>query len=93
MLRLSQKHLFFKTKVTFLYQKLNSLNLNNAYELEILKLMGQDQNNSLPDCFDDFFALPSKLHSELDLLLVITIILQRDLTNQIRNTRFTIKVQ
>ena len=57
------KSSFFKTELNPLYQKLKMLNLNNIYKLEILKFMGKYQNNSLPNCFNDFYALPSKLHS------------------------------
>ena len=54
--------LFFKMKLNPLYEKLNLLILSNIYKLEILKLMSKYENNSLPNCFKDFIALPSKLH-------------------------------
>ena len=62
--KLIRKPSVFKTELNPLYhQKLNLLNLCNIYALEILKLMSKYQNNSLPNCFNDFFALPSKLDS------------------------------
>ena len=62
--KLIRKPSFFKTKLNPLYhQKLNLLNLGNIYQLEISKLMSKYQNNSLPNCSNDFFALPFKLHS------------------------------
>ena len=57
------KSSFIRTKLNPLYQKLNLLNLSNIYKSVILKLMGKYQNNSLPNCFNDAFALPSKLLS------------------------------
>ena len=50
-------------KLTPLYQTLNLLNLGNICKLKILKIVSKYQDNSLPNCFNDFFALLSKLHS------------------------------
>ena len=54
---------FFKTKLSPLYYELKLLKLNNIYKLEVLKLMYKLKSKSLPICFNEYFVLPSKVHS------------------------------
>ena len=57
------KTLFFKTKVSPLYDELKLLKLNKIYKLEISKLMYKFKFESLPICFNQYFVLPSETHS------------------------------
>ena len=54
---------FFKTKLSPLYDKLKLLKLNSSYKLEVSKLMYKFKSKSLPICFNEYFVLPSKVHS------------------------------
>ena len=54
---------FFKTKISPLYDELKLLKLNNIYKLEVSKFMYKFKSKSLPICSDEYFVLPSKVHS------------------------------
>ena len=54
---------FFKTKLSPLYDELKLLKLNNIYKLEISKIMCKFKSKSLPNCFNEYFVLPSKVRS------------------------------
>ena len=54
---------FFETKLSPLYDELKLLKLNNIYKLEVSKLMYKFRSKSLPICFNEYFVLPSKVHS------------------------------
>ena len=54
---------FFKIKLSSFYDELKLLKLNNIYKLEVSKLMYKFKSKSLPICFNEYFVLPSKVHS------------------------------
>ena len=54
--------LSFKTKISPLYDKLNLLRLDDIYKSEVLKLMFSFKKKILPNCFKDYFTIPSKIH-------------------------------
>ena len=54
---------FFKTKLGPLYDELKLLKLNNIYKLEVSKLKIKFKSKSLPICFNEYFVLPSKVHT------------------------------
>ena len=54
---------FFKTKLSPLNDDLKLLKLNNIYKLEVSKLMYKFKFKSFTLCFNEYFVLPSKVHS------------------------------
>ena len=53
---------FIKTKISPLYDKLNLLRLDDIYKLEVLKFMFSFEKKTLPNCFKDYFTIPSEMH-------------------------------
>ena len=56
---------FIKTKISPLYDKLNLLRLDDIYKLEVLKFMFSFKMKILPNCFKDYFTIPSEIHEYL----------------------------
>ena len=54
---------FFKIKLSSLYNELKLQKLNNIYKLKVLKLKCKFKSKSLSICFNEYFVLPSKVHS------------------------------
>ena len=53
---------FIKTKISPLCDKLNLLRLDDIYKLEVLKFMFSFKKKILPNCFKDYFTIPSEIH-------------------------------
>ena len=53
---------FIKTKISPLYDKLNLLRLDDIYKLEVLKFMFGFKKKIPPNCFKDYFTIPSEIH-------------------------------
>ena len=53
---------FIKTKISPLYDKVNLLRLDDIYKLEVLKFMFSFKKKILPNCFKDYFTIPSEIH-------------------------------
>ena len=51
-----------KTKLSPLYEQLHLLNLNNIYQLEVLKFARKFKMKTLPKCFKNYFQLASQVH-------------------------------
>ena len=51
-----------KTKLSPLYEQLHLLNLNNIYQLEVLKFARKFKMKTLPEFFENYFQLASQVH-------------------------------
>ena len=51
-----------KTKLSLLYKQLHLLNLNNIYQVEVLKFARKFKMKTLPKCFKNYFQLASQVH-------------------------------
>ena len=53
---------FIKTKISPSYDELNLQRLHDIYKLEVLRFMFSFKKKILPNCFKDYFTIPSEIH-------------------------------